>query len=68
MNNGFTYESTNFDTYHKFINTYTFYVYKHKQEKSWKCSISSPDHDNVIINYDCTLEWIMSLLKILENV
>lgn len=60
-----------FDTYltfNKKIKDFNLTVYRHITQKEWSCCISEYDGDTcdeVIINYDATLEWVLSLEKLL---
>jgi hypothetical protein len=59
-----------FDTYTKEINEYVICISKHKSETKWTCTLikwyeGDVDSNEININEDCTLEWVLELDKLL---
>ena len=59
-----------FDTYYKKINNYEIVVSKHIKETKWQVTLVLHDggfEDEITINEDAKLEWIISITELLSN-
>lgn len=66
---GFTNRCDTFDTYSKKLEDYTIHVSKYINDKHWVCTLTDNDgNDEITINYDTTLKWIIELENILSKI
>jgi len=66
---GFDHRFDTFICYYKKIYNNIIYIDHHISDTEWKCTLVSDDEyqDEIYLNYDCTVEWVKSLVLILET-
>ena len=67
---GFRHRYDTFFTYWKEIDDYEIIFSKHISNTDWVCTLVSHDTDHsdeITINYNCTTEWALNIVKLLEE-